>query len=215
MESNAVGPGAVPVVGEAPKPVLEGASELEYVEVHNPLPMDFIAQVAMTRPVNAPVRIVQTPGLETVVQNESDLARVYGLAGFKNADHTGKANIINQVVLPAGKTVRLLGNVAQVVVNQLVNEIMQRNKQQLLLADPHARHEVEVLVVQRRGSVSEYMNSTPLTVAQQAQVAIEESNEQEFPGLVGDGEASSESGSQTEPVGDVERRKPGRPAKSQ
>lgn len=222
--STAVGPGSILDQGIAPKPLLEGASEYEYVEILNPLPVDFVGLFAVTRPVRAPVRVSQHPSLPSSTKNADDVTRNYGL-DLNNQDHPGKANIQSRITIPAGQTMRILGNEAQVIIRQLVNEIMQREGKSLMLADPYQRSLVEAQVVRNRQSVSDLLGTSPVTVHEQIQTAIDKSNladSEEFPDFkeehekaqpVGTGApaASDPSPSSGEQAHPPQRRSPGRP----
>lgn len=182
-----VGPGAIPDMPTDVRPSLEGAEADEYVEILNPLSDDFMFAVGVTRTVNAPVRIVQTPGLESAIKTEADLARA-GLSGFRNADlGGGRTHIQNRSVIQAGGTIKLPGNEAQVVIKQLVNEIMQREGNKLMLADPHARWEIEQRIIISRRSMADLMGgSGPVSVTDQLKEALARdsaTNELAFPDI--------------------------------
>lgn len=157
-----------------PAPLLEKVTELDFVEVVNPLSVDFVGQVALTTQVVAPVRIGADGklGEYTTATSESEVQRLYGLNLRANAAKSGRQHTLNKVVIPAGQTIRLMGNEAMVVVRQLVNAILQREGRSNLLADPHARHEVEERIVVRVGSLQEALGAAPLTVQQQLKAAL-------------------------------------------
>lgn len=210
--SNPAGPGAVEDSQIAPSAILDGASDYEYVEVLNPLSVDFIGMFGVEKPVNIPVKFQAAQGTTALTVDEASLASNYGLAGFKNADHPALAKITNTVTIKAGQTLRMRGGEAQVVVRQLVNEIIQREKNKLFIADPTTRNEVEKRIVLKRGSINELMGSAPVSVMEQVNTAIKDSNEAEFPGLTQVDETSK--GSPDVPE-QPENRKPGRPPKTQ
>lgn len=177
-----VGPGAIADVGVAPKPLLEGSSQYEWVELLNPMSRPFGGTFGMSRPTSAsPINITPIQG-RGVTNNENDLRNNYGL-DLRNPDHQGRADIVNRVTILPGKTVILLGNEAQVIIRQLVNAIMQLEGRSLLLADPHARKEVEERVIVGRGNAAERLGRNPESVNQQLQaVKIEETTiEEAFP----------------------------------
>lgn len=187
MENNqAAGPGAIEEQGVAPRPLLEGASEYEVVTLFNPLSVDFIGQVGQSKPVNLPFEVRKDGVTSTITNDENAVRANYGL-NLKNPDHQAKMPIVNKVRIPSGQTINLLGNEAQVVVRQLVNEIMQREKRSLMLADPTARREVEMRIVRTRRSVEEAIGAAPQSVQSQLKDSVtklnEQYNEQEFPGL--------------------------------
>lgn len=179
--SNApAGPGAQEDVQIAPKPLLEGASEYEYVTILNPLSVDFYGKVAITRPANVPFEVGKDASGGQVTLNESDVLRNYGL-NLKNKDHMARINVINRVHIPAGKTLNLLGNEAQVVCRQLVNEIMQREGKRLMLADPHQRSLVEQRIVLSRRSVNDILGEGPMAVQEQLSGAVDKLNTENKP----------------------------------
>lgn len=191
MENNdelMVGPGAIVDKGEAPLPLLYGASQYEWVEILNPLSRPFGGTFGMTRPINAPVNITHVNG-QGVTRTEDDVRRNYGL-DLRNPDHQARTDIVNRVTIPSGKTVILLGNEAQVIIRQLVNTIMQLEGHSLLMADPHARREVEERVIIARGNAAERLGQAPMSVNEQLQAVKEETREPEFPELTNAGTVS-------------------------
>lgn len=184
VSDKAAGPGAIDIPGESPAPLLEGASEYEYIEILNPLSVEFIGQFGLSKAANTPIKITTSREAPGVTKNEEDVRRNYGL-DLNNPDHRGTVHIINKVNIQAGKTIRLLGNEAQVVVNQLVTEIMQRNGDRLLLADPFARNQVEKTIIMSRGYLQDILGSAPVSIQDQLKNALDkESNgEQTFPDI--------------------------------
>lgn len=178
-----VGPGSAQPILDDVKPLLEGASEYEFVTILNPLTDDFAIRVGQDVPVNMPADIRAKTGL---IQNESDVTRTYGL-NLKNPDFQGRKHIVIDTVIKAGQTINLKGNEAQVAVRQLVNEILQREGQKRLMADPTLRREVEERIVISRGSVQDLMDSNLTSTRTQIDEAITKSNEAQndtaFPGL--------------------------------
>jgi hypothetical protein len=187
---RAAGPGALEETTLDVKPLLNDATEYEYVEILNPLPVDFVAKFATTRQVRGEVRIVNNPNTPTTTETEADIRRNYGL-DLRNKDHTGKVNIVSRVTIPAGQTIRVLGNEAQVIVNQLVTEIMQRQKKSLMLADPTQRNIIEQEVIKRRDSVESILGAQPRTIQEQLQSAVD-LPEEEFPAITNQAKASNE-----------------------
>lgn len=184
--SMAAGPGAVPEQGIAPDPMLKGATEAQVITVFNPLTVDFIGQVGQSKPVAMPFEIRRDGITQTISNDENAVRSNYGL-NLKNVDHPSKMPIVNKILIPAGKTIKLLGNEAQVIVRQLVNEIMQREGRRLMLADPTARYEVEKTIVRGHTSVEDALGTNPVSVQSQLRDGIDKLNgaqdEKEFPGL--------------------------------
>lgn len=180
IKSQAIGPGSITEAAVDVKPILEGATELEYVDIFNPLSQDFIAKVGATKPTQATTTI--SKDINGRQLSEQDILNTYGI-GLNNKDVIGRVHIENQVLLPSGKTVRLMGDQAQVVIRQLVREIMQREGKSLMLADATANNVVERRVVMKRGSVAQdLLGQQPTSVREQLRQAVQESNE-EFPEL--------------------------------
>ena len=172
-----IGPGASLQNEETPDPMLQGASEYEYVTILNPLTDDFQVQVAQDVPVSVPFEIRKdTSGKTSVATTDERMATLnYGL-NLKNPDHQARKRFHNNAVIKAGQTMNFKGNDAQVVVRQLVNEIMQRNGQGRFLHDPVAREKVEKTIIMARGSVQDLMDSNISSQQQQINQAITASN---------------------------------------
>lgn len=211
-----VGPGAQQQAVEDVKPLLEGVTEYEYVTILNPLSDDFAVRVAQDIPVNMPATIRNGTGL---IQTGQDVVRNYGL-DIKNPEFRGRKSIITDTVIKAGQTINLKGNEAQVAVKQLVNEVLQREGNKRLLADPNLRREVEERIVVGRGMVQDLMDRNLQTPSAQIDDAIKRSNEvqdeQPFPQLANrptdeDTAGGDNSGAESRPQ---ERRSPGRPKKA-
>lgn len=140
------------------------------------MPDDFLAQVAVDKPINEPFPIRQTQGLETGVRTEADVAATYGLT-LKNKDHTAQARIGTKVMLLAGQTTNLTGGTAKVVVTQLVNEMMQRAGMSIKLADPNARLEFEAQIIKGQSTLQELMgNANFVSERQQINDAMDNLN---------------------------------------
>lgn len=183
--SNAAGPGAITDQGISPRPLLEGATEYEVVTIFNPLSVDFYGLVGQSKPVNVPFEVRKDSVTNPITGNEEDVRRNYGL-NLKNPNHQAKLPIRNTVIIRAGQTLKVFGNEAQVIVTQLVNEIMQRAKKNLLLADPYQRHQVEEQVVRSRQSTADAIGGVQ-SISTQMRDGVNKLNEQnyepEFPGL--------------------------------
>lgn len=204
---SAAGPGAIIEQGVSPDPILNGATEYEVVTIFNPLSVDFVGMVGQSKPVSLPFEIRKDGVTQTISNDENAVRQNYGL-NLKNADHPSRMPIVNRITIPSGGTRKLLGNEAQVVVRQLVNEIMQREGKRLMLADPTARNEVEQRIIRDRTSVEDAIGSNPLSVQSQIRQGVEklnerDNNDQEFPGLnpiTTDNSGSQASGGETTPA---------------
>lgn len=211
------GPGAVPETGVSPLPLLEGATDYEVVEILNPLQVDFTGLVGITRPVNVPFEIHSDGITTTTSRTEGDVMRTYGTGALKNPDYPSKGHIQQRVKIPSGKTIRLQGAQAQVIVRQLVSEIMSREGNQLLMADAFARNLVEQRIILRRNGIQEIMDA-PQDISTQMANAVSKLNEapheEEFAGLrQNDTIQTNPNPELTSDSSDVAR-KPGRPPKA-
>lgn len=177
-EELVVGPGTLTAAPEAQPSTLDGVTESEYVDLFNPLSYTFRAKVASSRPVNVPVTVHQTDGLQSGIKTESDLAMGYGLSGFKNQSHPSLAHIAHTVDIGSGKTRRFPGNEAQVILRQLVGHLLQVEGKGLKLADPYEREQAEKRIVRGRGLVSDIYDSQVVTASEQISQTIERSNEE-------------------------------------
>lgn len=212
-----VGPGAQREIPTDVRPMLEGASEFEYITVLNILTDDFAVRVGQDVAVNAPFSIGQDTSGQTnqITNTEQDARQVYGL-NLKNKDHIGRKHIAIDTIIPAGQTRRFKGNEARVAVTQLVNEYMQRTGQTKQMADPEARRVVEEKIIQSRGSIQELMDNQLQTPRTQANEAIKKANEVKnaaFPELSRESSAGAGAAGEAGGTGIVqqERRSPGRP----
>lgn len=216
--AKVVGPGAVQDQPTDIKPQLEGASEYEYVTILNPLSDDFAIRVAQDVPVNMPIDVRGKTGL---IQEGNDIVKTYGL-DLKNPDFQARKHITNDTIIKAGQTINLKGNEAQVAVRQLTNEVLQREGNNRLLADPTLRQEVESRIIVSRGSVQELMDNNLRTQREQINEALSNSNEvqdeREFPDIGGESETEGSPEAIID-LGSPEpaqtKRNPGRPKKTQ
>lgn len=211
--SKVVGPGAQVNQPTDIKPLLEGASEYEYITILNPLSDDFQVRVAQDVPVNMPVELRSKTQM---TQSAQDVIRTYGV-DLKNPDHKAVRYIHNEAIIPAGKTMNFRGNEAQVVVKQLVNELLQREGKSRMLADPFTRQEAEQRIIRNRGSIQELMDDGFKSQNEQLSDAISQSNEvkdEPFPELKASGETTQGSPSPGADNPAPQKRSPGRPPKA-
>lgn len=214
-----IGPGAIQDQEITPGALLENANEYEYVSVLNPFTDDFAVRVAQDVPVNMPIEIRNKTAMH---QNQSDVERTLGFP-LKGPDFQSRKHIFNNTIIPAGSTVNLKGNEAQIAVRQIVNEMLQREGNQRFLADPVKRREAEEKVVMRRGSIQELMDGGIQSQRSQIDQAINKSNEvandqAAFPDIAGNASQASGSGgnevSQFEADSESTKRSVGRPKKA-
>jgi hypothetical protein len=157
----AVGPGTLKQEDNAPRPMLEGMDEYYFADIHNPLSDDFVVQFASTMPTRSPVTIVpsrqgEKPWAEDELKNRAGV-------DLRNPHNPiqGRQHLISTRMIKSGETVRLLGLEAQKACKQIVDEIMQRDGQALMLGNLFARHAVEQQVVKNTGNVrDEYSRPT-------------------------------------------------------
>jgi len=209
-----VGPGAAQEQELDIKPLLEGASEYEYVTILNPLTDDFAVRVAQDIPVNVPYTAKTQEG--TII-DEGQLGSVFG-ASLRNKDFKGRRHVFMDTIIEAGKTIILKGSEAQVAVRQLVNEILQREGHSRLMADPTLRKQVEERIIQSRGPIQDLMDRSIQTPRNQIDEAISRSNEardeEAFPELRQEAGGAATEVANTSSGSQEQRRPVGRPKKA-
>ncbi len=67
--------------------------------------------------------------------------------GLRNDSHPTQKHVVRPITIPSGTSMRLPGDVAQVLVKHLVDEMMQREGQKQQMADPVLRREYEERVI--------------------------------------------------------------------
>lgn len=140
------------------KSILQNVNELDIIEVHNPLSEDFTGEVARS---------------VVVASNSQVISEKYGIA--KNPLHQPQQHVVQKVVIKSGQTLRLPGDVAKVVVDQLVRKIMMKEGNTKLMADAHAFMEVERRVVINHSKV--YGNEETSSVENRLQQQIDDLNQ--------------------------------------
>lgn len=170
-----IGPGSAPPAQAEYIAALEGATQDEVVEILNPMTVDFVGQVGITKTAMMPVRI-NNPN-NTSIKTESDLA-AKGIPGFRNPDKGGGIIHVTQPVpIPAGTTIKQPGNVAQVIAKQLITAIIGVRGDKLRIADPETRRNVEKEIILSRRPMAELFGvGGPITVEEQMSAAIEKAN---------------------------------------
>lgn len=174
IQATTIGPGAVRRENIQAPSLLEGVKESDYVELINPLSVTFIGRAALTTDVAARVAIGKSSEGDSrdSARLESDIQQLYGLDLRANAAGTGKTHIITDIPLESGKSLRLLGREAKVVVRQLVTTMMQLEGKRRLLANPVARRQAEERIVLKVGSLNQLLGNTPLSIEQQLQASL-------------------------------------------
>lgn len=181
-----------------PTSILENITEHDVVTVKNPFDELFEAKIArsvITRRPNNYTPPTGNSAADAFTQNIQN--------GISAGGHQSMAHVQQKLPLQPGQILRLPGDVARVVVNQIVREYMQRQSRQqkektkaknvaMLMADPEAYMTVERMVVQHSESMLSDLsvetveqrldrqlndlNKTPETVDK-----LEAKNEQPFP----------------------------------
>lgn len=201
MQPNDVaGPGSIDQGIIAPPSLFADVTSMDVVTLFNPLDVNFVGLVGVSKPVDVPFPIRKDSYTNSAINTESDVKNAYGL-NLKNPLFKARASITNKVLIPAQKTKNLQGDVARVVGFQLTTEIMQRENNKLKLADPAARHEVELRIVKNIGKMQDIMENYE-SVQAQIDRALEKSNE------------TDEAFPDRNKTQETTKRSPGRPAKS-
>lgn len=125
------------------KPALNGMGMEKTVVVHNPLKDDFRVQYARS--------VAAMPGLNPGLEYAREKA------GLPLGKSNPQKHVINHIVLKAGQTVNLPGDIAQKAVQDLITYILGvRDKKKI--SDPHAREEVEKELIISIKDTSEFLN---------------------------------------------------------
>ena len=164
--ADVVGQVAQEVQGDI-KPMLDGKGEETVVTVHNPLTSDFSVQYARSLTTKRPES-----------ESERFAREKAGLAMEKDMGQQ-QAHSVQFMVLKAGETKNLPGDIAQVAVRQLVNYILgvRGGSGAKLMADMHARQEVEKEIIIKITDSTTFMNELNETTEQ----AIDKLNPAETP----------------------------------
>jgi len=132
-----------------PRSILAGVNEHDVVTVHNPLDTEFTGRVArsvVTRAQSSP-------------QHQTGNSQADAFLSQIKPDGPGSvAHVQQQIVLQPGQTMRMPGDVARVVVRQLVKELMQRKGAKKRMADPMAVMQFEKEVVLDHQNMLENMS---------------------------------------------------------
>lgn len=135
--------------GEFDKALLEGLGESVVVEVFNPLKVPFRAKFARSLP--------QAPQLS---EQEKKISQQIG-ASLSKDQGQGQSHATSYIILQPGETKKLPGNVAQVVVRQMVTYIIQQRGNRGLVSDPKLRRDVEKELVINYRSMIQTQTLTP------------------------------------------------------
>lgn len=152
MDDQVLGAPLETAVDSDIKPMLEGLGQDYVVKVFNPLSQAFRAKFARS--------IVGSPHMNAIEMRHQQKMQELGIPVTKDGG-SGLQHVVDYQVIPAGATINLPGDIAQVVVRQLVNTILQlrnagTNSNQL--ADPYARQQTEKEVVINYKSIMETLN---------------------------------------------------------
>lgn len=159
------------------KLLLAKVTEYDVVEIHNPLTDDFVGKVARTyaHRKNDPVY--------------AHAKQQYGI-DLNNPQHTSKKHVQQTITIPSGKSLKLPGDVAKVIINQLVKEMMQREGFKRQMADPDARRTFEERVVVNKEKLdfsddietAEEKLDRQIRELNEEPEKVEETDEEAFPG---------------------------------
>jgi hypothetical protein len=169
---------------EEAKSLLVNLRQHHVVQVHNPLSDDFTWQVA-----------------RSVVQYDQRYEdQTISALNMRNTSHPTMQHVTQKITIPAGSTMKLPGDVAQVVAKHLVDEIMNREGHKQTIGDPHLRKEVEERILLNINdlrskistqSIADQLDQQIRDLNQEETVAEEATtNEQAFPGIEASGEVA-------------------------
>ena len=175
---------------EQPKSLLQDLRQHHIVQVHNVLTQDFTWPLA--RSINQLSPQYRDPHIDKL--------------NLRNDSHPTMQHVIQRVTIPAGSTMNLPGDVAQVYVKHLVDEVLTKQGKKSLKGDPTLRREAEDLVINNIDDLRSQVQTMDIQEQLDKQLSDlnpgtlpEEhvvGNEQAFPGL-SIGEGSGETGSQS------------------
>lgn len=148
----------------ADKPILEGLGESVIVEIFNPLSDTFRAKFSRSLP--------QAPNLS---EQDRRVAEIGGIDVRKDGGAVGHTSA-QYIEIPAGKTLKLPGDIAQIVVRQMTTYIIQQRGNKSLVSDPAKRREVEEEVIVNYKSV---LQNQVLKPEEQFQKQLDEINNPE------------------------------------
>lgn len=159
--------------------------------MHNPLSDDFTWQVARS----------------VVHFDQRYEDKTISALNMRNDSHPTMNHVTQKITIPAGATMKLPGDVAQVLVKHLVDEIMNREGHKQTIGDPHRRREVEERILLNINdlrnkistqSITEQLEQQIRDLNQEEAVAEEQTtDEQAFPDVQPSGAAPKGSGSAT------------------
>ena len=190
------------------KSILEGISEHDVVTVQNPFNERFPAYVARSVVVKSNPQGSQPTGNATADSFMQGIQR-----GIQAGGHTSRQHVQQTIWFEPNQIMRLPGDVAKVIVNQMVREYLQRQSRKvktdrklktnaILIADHVTYMETEKLIV--KNSESMLHNISAETAEQRLQRQLDELNqtpesgstevidEQPFPTENGGGATGSE-----------------------
>jgi hypothetical protein len=128
------------------KSILDDIREYHIVEVLNPLARPFQWQVGRS-------------GVDPGMPMDSVMEQL-GMAGAGGKPQT--AHAVQTITLPAGKTFRMPGDLARIVVKHLIDELMQIDGQTKLLSDPTLRLKYEEKIIKNRSDLRSTMSTLSL-----------------------------------------------------
>lgn len=173
---------------DEPKSLLTNLRSYHIVEVKNPLSKDF------TWPIARSVVEVDPRYVDQTMQQMK----------MRNPDHPTQKHVQSFVTIPAGATYRLPGDVAQVVVKHLVDEIIYQSGEKQTVGDPSRRRAVEESIITNTNDLRERLaRPTGDQLANQladlnAEQPEKKQDEQPFPAATGHHESGA---TDTKPAG--------------
>lgn len=173
-DDNVVGDG-LPSQQIPSKSMLDGMGEDRIVAVFNPLPHGFRVQYART--LAQPLQMSREQQLSRMSAEERKAFDRSGLDIDKQSPGVGHS--VQFLVLPAGETKNLPGDIAQVAVRKLITYILisrDKGSRHNSAADPAARAEVEQQIVVKVVDNMTLMNELNLTTQERTQEQIKDLN---------------------------------------
>lgn len=146
---------------DEPQSLLVNLRQHHVVEVHNPLSDDFTWPVARS----------------VVHLDPQDKDPHLDALRLRNDSHPTMKHVQQKITIPSGKNMKLPGDVAQVVVKHLVDEILSREGQKSNIGDPTLRRTKEEDVIQNTEDLVSRMSTQ--TVEEQLEQQIKDLNRED------------------------------------
>ncbi len=151
---------------EDPKSLLTNLRQHHIVHVHNPLSEDFTWSVA-----------------RSVIHMDSRYRDQFiEKLNMRNDSHPTMNHVQQKITIPAGKSMKLPGDAAQVLVKHLVDEVIARGGQKNMQSDPVVRRTYEEQVILNINDLKTQLSSQ--SIEEQLEQQLKDLNQEEPKGSI-------------------------------